>query len=721
MSGGTSIPPSENGQVVLELRRDLTRKYKIHKAKIETYWRSFNQAQRRKCIKAGAADGVVLQHPNDPSLGNVCKMTPEWNLRELTEPGSDFLLDLLEFRATKDLYGQYNEPFKGRPCDHDFIQEMMATRNLRHHKDFRGGFTLFLDEKDYGKHIRFTAGHSIRDDPQMQMLLRTRGLVPQEMGELILTRQIYLLQSLIIVIDDILEQGSQTRATKAPKSQDDTPHSALSTITPPSASKKLNLDDMISVSHNQRDSADLYLNSLSTEPVVLAHAVNFAFFSRPELVPDEKGRSLPVHTDKYISGAFFDAMHTAVQTAAIWNYLGRLLEYLGTLPRDKAARAPVLQEIANVCNLEYNRAQAHFKRHIQTASGLKFFKRLSNSYDKAGNARVGLKGDPTKLAKGDRQMQFMLRLCQTETTVSKAVEWVNKLASLHENNPTVREELEEREYDALVDLYDIVSFIQDVTPVISMPSLSRKSGQQFITKTQELEAELSQLKQGIDLLDFALPIDNLLEPGMADGALKKLDYYIVEKTGTKLGFLYEDTIEHCLASVQRECQKELDKSKPPAQGGEAGYIPFPETDDRPEVRVQQRRQKEKTRPTQASFFEIAPTKTKLVTDELAALSLQTFKVSAATAGVFSTLFDKSQARGSVPWTSFESALAELKFSVIPKFGSVYTFYPPETLAVNKSFTVHRPHKSRIEGYLLPIFAKRLNRLYGWGEKTFVVA
>ncbi|KAM7197295.1 hypothetical protein V8F33_005723 [Rhypophila sp. PSN 637] len=687
MSGGTSIPLSENGQVVLELRRDLSRKYKLHKTKIETYWRSFNQAQRRKCIKAGAANGVVLQHPNDPSLGNVCKITPEWNLRELTEPGSDSLLDLLEFEPPRTSTISTTSPSR----------EMMATRNLRHIEDFRGGFTLFLDEKDYGKHIRFTAGHSIRDDPQMQMLLRTRGLVPQEMGEFILTRQIYLLQSLIIVIDDILEQGSQTKANKAPKSQEATPNSALSKITPPSASRKLNLDDMISVSRNQRDSADLYLNSLSTEPVVLAHAVNFAFFSRPELVPDEKGRSLPVHTYKYISGAFFDAIHTA------------------------AARAPVLQEIANVCNLEYNRAQAHFKRHVQTATGLKFFKRFSNSHDNAGNARVGLKGDPTKLAKGDRQMQFMLRLCQTETTVSKAVEWVNKLASLHENNPIVRDELEEREYDALVDLYDIVSFIQDVTPVISMPSLSRKSGQQFITKSQELEAELSQLKQGIDLLDFALPIDNLLEPGMADGALKKLDHYIVEKTGTKLGFLYQDTIEYCLASIQRECQKELDKIKPPSQGGEAGYIPFPETDDRPEVRVQQRRQKEKTRPTQASIFEIAPTKTKLVTDELAALSLQTFKVSAATAGVFSTLFDKSQARGSVPWTSFESALAELKFSVVPKFGSVYTFYPPETVAVNKSFTVHRPHKSQIEGYLLPIFAKRLNRLYGWGEKTFVVA
>ncbi len=65
-------------------------------------------------------------------------------------------------------------------------------------------------------------------------------------------------------------------------------------------------------------------------------------------------------------------------------------------------------------------------------------------------------------------------------------------------------------------------------------------------------------------------------------------------------------------------------------------------------------------------------------------------------------------------------MADLKFSVIPKFGSVFTFLPPEDMQVQKSLTVHRPHKSRIEGHVLLIFASRLKKVYGWGEKSFEV-
>ena len=38
--------------------------------------------------------------------------------------------------------------------------------------------------------------------------------VPQSMGELILQRQLYLTQCLVILIDDILSKGSRTRANK---------------------------------------------------------------------------------------------------------------------------------------------------------------------------------------------------------------------------------------------------------------------------------------------------------------------------------------------------------------------------------------------------------------------------------------------------------------------------------------------------------------------------
>ncbi|KAF7908185.1 uncharacterized protein EAF01_003940 [Botrytis porri] len=85
------------------------------------------------------------------------------------------------------------------------------------------------------------------------------------------------------------------------------------------------------------------------------------------------------------------------------------------------------------------------------------------------------------------------------------------------------------------------------------------------------------------------------------------------------------------------------------------------------------------------------------------------------------MFSKSEARGSVSWISFETAMVDLGFSVIPKFGSVYTFSPAaKDVGREKSITFHRPHKSEIEGWKLVMFASRLKRIYGWNEQSFKV-
>ena len=88
--------PDNISGVVKDLHSDLSRKYRTHGATIEDIWRSFDKNQRVRCLRAGAADGVVLKHPLDTSLGNAYKIIPEWNLRDITEPESDFLLHLLK-------------------------------------------------------------------------------------------------------------------------------------------------------------------------------------------------------------------------------------------------------------------------------------------------------------------------------------------------------------------------------------------------------------------------------------------------------------------------------------------------------------------------------------------------------------------------------------------------------------------------------------------------
>ncbi|KAK0653029.1 hypothetical protein B0T16DRAFT_435514 [Cercophora newfieldiana] len=664
--------------MVRDLHKDLVRKYKRHGDAICRHWRSFGAAQRTSCMRAGAVNGELLKHSLDASMGNVCKFIPEWNLRDITKPGSDALLDLFDHRTSKDLCEQYCfeiwQSFDIAPAHRDEVFAGLASA------------------------------------------VNAGLLVPYEIGQLVLNRQLYLLQALNIMIEDILEEGSKTRnTTSPPKPQDPTTLAdAVSHLTVGSKPAKISLPDLVATAADQRDALQDYLGLLSTHPVVFCSDVNATFFSRPEVVPDEKGRMLPALTDKHISPAVFDSVHNAVRSAAIWNYLSRLLELLEANP-DKVLRPIILQELANVCNLEYSRAQAAFKRQVQTGTGAKWFKRLYNVNDKAGNALVTMKGNSDELASSDPQLHYMLRLCHPDTTAQKAVSWIKKLGDLHESRPEERDKLHEREVQAVFDLAIIIGFIHDLSPAVSMPGLSRKKCQHFVSRTKDLEAELNELKKDIDLLDYASPIDNLLEPGMAQSALDALDQFVIERAGTKMGFLYEDLIQDCLADLQKQHQQakakleKVEYAAPPVL-----YIP-----EKREERVEQRKEKEKTRPSHSSVYEIAPQSTR--PKEPDNLPTMSFNVTSTAARVFSTLFSKALARGSVSWASFGAAMAELGFSVVPKFGSVYTFIPPSTLAVQKPLTLHRPHKSHIEGHLIPIFAQRLKRTYGWGEESFVVS
>ena len=612
-----------------------------------------------------------------------------------------------------------------QPGDHGLITEMVRTRNLRHVNDFKNCYTLFTDDEDYGKSYQFPPTSSGQELPGPLKIGLSRGFVlPQSIGDLILERQMTLIQSMLIMIDDILEADSSARDKRAPTRRP--PKGATEALSKLSirqlemkTSKKPTLLDLAASARDQESSLEEYIALLS-EPAVLEHAINFWFFSRPELVPDEKGRMLPAHTDKYISSSFFDTVHASVKTAAIWSYVRRLVELLENTPvKDKAYRAIILQELSNVCHLEYGRAQALFKRHVQTGFGrTKYFRRVSNACDDAGNARVSMKVKPDDIFATDPQLSYMLRLCHPDTNASKAVDWAQKLSDLHDAHAEEREKLVDRELDAFGDLAIIICFIRDLSALVSLPAMSRKKGQTFILRSHELEKELNQLKNGIDLRDFAVPIKNLLEPGVAEAALKTMDQYIVDKTGAELGFLHQDLVDDCFADLERRRQEATAKAQETA-AAPSTTVSIPEL---PEERVEQRRQKSKTRPSHSSVYEIArPTEGTSAAAGSEVSPRQTLKVRKSTADVFSTLFDKSKSRGTVSWEAFEAAMADLGFSIFPKMGSVYTFCPPESMDTKKSFTIHRPHQSRIEGYMILIVARRLRRVFGWGENTFEVA
>ncbi|KAG5814275.1 hypothetical protein H9Q74_002897 [Fusarium xylarioides] len=701
-----------SSEMIRELHGDLQRKWKAHGPKVEIAWRSFNKAQRAKCMKAGSADGVVLKHSSDVSLGNVYKFIPEWNLADITAPNSDFLLDILKHRATKSLFEQYAEGVSGTLGDRHLIEKMVREKNLRHVDPFKHSYTYFYDEK-YGQSFTVQPKHLEEVMKGLRIAVDHGVLIPRSLGELVLQRQITILQLLNVMIEDILDQGSQTRTRSGAKKQ--SKNAPLSESASKQAAVKLNPQEVTAIASDQKSSLEEYLSLLRTEPTVLCPGVNLQFFSRPELVPDEKGRSLPVHTDKYIGPAVFETIHHAIQGIAIWESITALLDLLEKPSTDKLYKSTILQELSNMCHFEYARTQALFKRQVSAGTGSKWFKRISNAYDNSGNAKVSMKGKPEELTRSDPQLHYLLRLCQPETTATKAVEWMEKLSDLYKAHPLEREKLDERESRTLHDVAAIVAFVQDISSVYSLPSASRKKGNLLVAGLQEVDTEFNQIKKEVDLRDYAAPIDNLLEPGMSAKALEALDAFVVEKAGTKMGSLYQDEVEKAFRNVEELYQQAKNKAN---KDSKVDFVPIDTTPVDAKERIETRRQKEKTRPEHSSVYAIAPTTDSTEEKEVVTLA-QPLKVSSSTAEVFSTLFDKTQSRGSVSWSSFEAAMSELGFSVLPRFGSVYTFRPSEDMDIKRPVSIHRPHQSQIEGYLILILARRLNRAYGWSEDSFV--
>lgn len=103
--------------------------------------------------------------------------------------------------------------------------------------------------------------------------------------------------------------------------------------------------------------------------------------------------------------------------------------------------------------------------------------------------------------------------------------------------------------------------------------------------------------------------------------------------------------------------------------------------------------------------------------EADALGSMTFKVKSSTAEFFWTL----KARSSTSWKSFETAMADLGFSIMRnKGGSSVAFVPSEDLPQLRPVTIHAPHHFQIEGYRSLMLSRRLTRAYGWDENTFQV-
>lgn len=260
------------------------------------------------------------------------------------------LFDALKSRATRSLQQQFFTGTMGRAGDRGYILDRVARQKEKEDlvtdepaDDF---YTFFTNGDKYGRSFRISSlskmGKEVRTE--VDAAFRAGLCVPRSVGNLVLKRQISILSSLNALVDGILDAGKGRKAAEMIKALDKLVIGQSEAQPSPSAPSAMAMDHEASLEE--------HLERLTTEPAVFAHSVNDCYISRPELLPDEKGRMLPATADKYPSWAVFDAVHHAVRSVAIWSYITRLVDHLTSLPdrrcstRNNDFRLNLVQELA---------------------------------------------------------------------------------------------------------------------------------------------------------------------------------------------------------------------------------------------------------------------------------------------------------------------------------------------------------------------------------------
>lgn len=584
---------------VQELYHDLGRKHRNVGTKVEVIWRSFTPKQREEAMRESTGDGRVLMHSRDRRLDGLNQFIPEYNLQDMASAPEHFL-NIFRFRASTPLSRQLYEGANEMPGD----REMMEKTGMRYPSVSPEEHIVFLEGESYGTIVRRRPVESGPVPPESALYF----IIPSALGELISVRQQYIFQFLNHIVEEILDLGSETRKTTAPeKHENEALTTAVANLNVQPRPLKSSLPEVRAQASGTKAALEDYLHLLRTEPVVLNQAVNTAYYTRAELVADDRGRILPAFTDRYLSAAFFDSVIAAVKTIAIWDYILHLLQFLDS-PIDKVRRGLVMQELSNTCRLEYGRAQESFKRKVapQPCVAGKRFKRITDQA--SGRSRIVMKGQPADCTVSDPQLHYILRLCHPDTPAAAAIQWIQKLDDHNTQYADDRKKLAEPEMEALGDLAIIVSFMHMTSTAIPMAPVSQKSGLLFTAQVAELEKELNSLKPKADFGDYVIPMDNLLEPGATTGALAALDEFIIQETGAKLGSLFEDVVQDSLSGL--EILREEAKAKQEKADKQTTYVPLPtEPSPSSSAKIADRRAKEKTRPVGSVYTITAPPET----------------------------------------------------------------------------------------------------------------
>ncbi|TPX18668.1 uncharacterized protein E0L32_002525 [Thyridium curvatum] len=709
---------------------NLERRYRTHRSTVAEKWRSFTKNQRAHLCRRlfskynlrEPVDAKLVIHASQlmsadaENVPTFSALAPELHpLRICADV--DYLLNLLEERATKSLFELYKATDYSKVMEVLVLPEGISTVNCPGmiYTTFTEGTPYVVQEEWKGDGDQPISDEPLGDGPP--------SCVPGIVGMFVLERQAHLAEELGLLIALILKEDNPVWPSL------DTDIEQLG------SQSKTKFHDVA----RDRDSAVVGIAELPAiidafavmlkcassqvvaNPATLFEAIRAFRLSSAGRVPDKHGESMLLISDKHNSVALVELFQSDMTKITVWNYLTCVLERYASHLDDPAYCEILLQEISNICALVFECYQANFQRMFQTLTGAGLFRRLTTKTTKSGEPCIVTETEPDKLPEPLQFKHHLLRMCSPGITITKALQYHDKTSdwSLKPDSDLDWTTYEMDSYFSMISAVIMLDGISEAIP--QLPNPSTRKGRHFSRRLEQLDKEMNLLKTEIDLVDFLSPLECITEPGVAVAATDALDSFMLEKAGAKFSHLYQDLIEESLADLDRRCreakaqqEKEQDQSLwlSAFQGGDE--------EARQEL-VEQRRLKEKTRPAHSSIYDLArtPEDAPPIADDAASAEVPHFTVTASTKEVFATLLDKSSAaKGSITWADFIASMAELRFSIIPKMGSVYAFLPPKAMNAQRSLTIHRPHQSKIEGTLLSYYASRLRHVFGWDENTF---
>lgn len=235
-------------------------------------------------------------------------------------------------------------------------------------------FRCFVSEYHYGEEINIPedqrGGQSGTNLP--------RGTQPAIISNYILVRQMHFLQLMNLTIWEILSLHWKKEHSGVSHEKPQSPGTMglieLCIIDDP---PKFGLHVLIEIVSDNRKSLEDWAWLCRTDTEYLIEMIYVWFFTQSGFILDGRGILLPAALDRNVSACVFETPHTFVLSAAIWDYLARLLSALvETKEDDRFYRAALLHELVNVIHYEYGRAQALLKRYTQRCIGRRHLKRV---------------------------------------------------------------------------------------------------------------------------------------------------------------------------------------------------------------------------------------------------------------------------------------------------------------------------------------------------------